>query len=36
VRNGNQLLVPVETVRAGRRFSPFHGHHHDHSHPPGF
>ncbi len=36
VRNGNQLLVPVETVRAGRRFSPFHGHHHVHSHPPGF
>jgi len=36
VRNGNQLLVPIETVRAGRRFSPFHGHHHDHVVPSGF
>lgn len=36
-RNGNQLLVPVETLRAGRRFSPqrsFHPHliGHGHSH----
>ena len=35
-RTGNQLLVPVETLRAGRRFSPYHAAHHDHSFPPGF
>lgn len=36
-RQGNQLLVPVETLRAGRRFSPQHSFHphligHGHSH----
>ncbi len=36
-REGNQLLVPVETLRAGRRFSPQHSFHphligHGHSH----
>lgn len=35
-RTGDQLLVPVETLRAGRRFSPFHAAHHYHSFPPGF
>jgi dihydroorotase len=36
VRHGDRLLEPVETVRAGRRFSPFHAAHHDHTHPAGF
>jgi dihydroorotase len=36
VRLGDRVLSPVETVRAGRRYSPFHQAHHNHSHPQGF
>ncbi len=36
VRHGDRVLEPVETVRAGRRFSPFHAAHHDHTPAPGF
>jgi dihydroorotase len=32
-RRGNRLLMPVGTLRAGRRFSPFHGTHPQHRHP---
>ncbi len=35
-RQGDQLLVPVDTLRAGRRYSPFHSAHHDHGYPAGF
>ena len=36
VRQGDKVLEPVETVRAGRRFSPFHAAHRDHTPPAGF